>query len=121
VVTISQLPVELFFIIRDHLCQEVVGHNPYFICWFDAICHNDSHRSWRNFLSTSSVKTWELVRRTTMVWTLNYIQSLKYLNDGNFREYLLNHMLRPSEQLQLRQDRNETVFKTSLWCLCGLQ
>jgi hypothetical protein len=106
---ISQLPIELFFIIRDHLFRDVAACNQSFNSWFDVFSQNDSRRSWRNFLSASATKIWKLVRRTTMVWSLDCFQSKKYLTNKIYREYLLNRMFRPSEQLQLRIGHSKPI------------
>jgi hypothetical protein len=85
---ITELPVELYFVIRDFLiCYPLeVDVDP-----FNRIEHyfrQENNRSWRNFLSVRSDLDWELIRKKTIIWSLNKYESEKYLNDPLFQQSL---------------------------------
>jgi hypothetical protein len=95
--------VELFIVIRDHLFQLSELRPPFDIDEnVEDFNKDDSRRSWRTFLSVSKTRTWQLVRKHTMIWSLNCVNSEKYITDEIYKSYLQERMNLPHKQLQLQ-------------------
>jgi hypothetical protein len=77
----------------------------------DKFILKESQWSWRNLLSTSNSPHWRLIRRTTMIWRLNFAMSLKYFRDQDFRHLLNEQMDSPARQLELHFQ--EVPFKAA--------
>jgi Leucine-rich repeat (LRR) protein len=109
------LPTELFLLIRSYLVE------------FDISVYNDdigelkrkeSERSWRNLLTVS--KQYSLIRKETMVWSLNKMTFIKYSENAQFRQYVNERMSNPSRQLLFSDSRRTECGIDTLYFMLEL-
>jgi hypothetical protein len=89
------LPTEVFLVIRECLIEFNVDDA---IVGIREFVRREAERSWRSFLVVS--KTFALLRKETMVWSLNKMTFRKYLVDAQFRQDINDRMVNPANQLQ---------------------
>jgi hypothetical protein len=109
--TITNLPVEIIYQFQQYFFTYV--HSQTFL-YSDSFSetnmdemeffflHQESNRSWRNFLNISQKEHWQLVKKSTVIWSLNTFASRKYLDELPFRNYISQRMTNPGMQLILR-------------------
>jgi hypothetical protein len=71
---------------------------------YERLTQEEQLRNWRNVLSMSNHESWKTIRKSTMLWSLNYYESMKYLEDDVFRVYLHERMVDPGFQLSCRMN-----------------
>jgi hypothetical protein len=101
------LPIDLYILIRSYLFSHLILTEGNYDS-IEKFVLRESQRSWRNFLSISNHYDWKIVRKATMVWSLNNLESDKYLKEDSFRVYLDDRMDDPLLQLQCQL--NESAF-----------
>jgi hypothetical protein len=115
---ILALPLDIIFLIRNFLLPnfeyEVFGRGE--SDSIEKFVIQESFWSWRNFLSVRNDTNWKLIRKSARMWTLNRVESGKYLKDTLFRNYIHENMSN-SEQLycKLSQGASRTEFEYPLF------
>jgi hypothetical protein len=83
------------------------------------ILENEAARSWRNLLSVSNDKDWKVVRRETMIWSLNRLAASKFCGDLFFEKRVqrtlkhTNPKFNPDDLapvLRFQVNKSSTVF-----------
>jgi hypothetical protein len=111
---ISELPVEIFTLIRKNLFSRSAAEDPFgFIEDIKLLNEVECRRNWRNFLSVSKKSAWSEIRKQCMIWCLHGYQSEKYLRDANFKIYLTARMRDPSSQLCLTISDTELLLSSN--------
>jgi hypothetical protein len=101
-VHILNLSTEICFEIRNYLIfNSFLMNGEQGVPLMEEFIRKESPWSWRNFLSTSNNPHWKLIRKTTMIWRLNFPMSLKYHRDPSFCSLLNEKMVFPARQLEL--------------------
>jgi hypothetical protein len=99
-IKILQLPLEILLFIRSFLFPlsflRADGEDE-----MDVFFQRESEWSWRNFLSTSNHSDWKLIKKQTMVWSLNQFAARRYFVEENFRSYISERAYYPN-QVQCR-------------------
>jgi hypothetical protein len=85
------LPTELFLVIRNYLVEFDVENDVDDVHGF---IREESERSWRCFLAVG--RTYSLIRKERMVWSLNKMAFQKYSKNEQFRQYLNERMVNPT-------------------------
>jgi hypothetical protein len=102
---IIRLPVELFVHIRSWLYHNIdIGgfaesDDLYDI---DRFLLYEAHWSWNNFLSVCNCEDWKVIRKKTMIWSLNADISLSYIENNGFRSSINNRVELPHQQIECR-------------------
>jgi hypothetical protein len=113
----AKVPIEILLLIR---CYLVVFDVPEDVDEIHAIIRKEAERSWRSFLVVN--RACSLIRKETMIWSLNKMTIKKYFENEQFRRYLNDRMVNPSKQLQFqnqhqpnwRNIENENEFMLDL-------
>jgi hypothetical protein len=102
--TIIALPTDLMILIRDYLIFLNLKTLPFFLSETTSLnmekyILQENHWSWMNFLSMRKSEDWQIIRKSTMIWSLNNYESERYLKNGSFHDYLNSQMIGSSRQL----------------------
>jgi hypothetical protein len=103
--TLSELPIEIFILIRDFLV--IVDLSAFIIPEKESLekfTEEESRRSWRNILALSNSKEWRAIRRETILWSLNRFASERFRCYKLFQKRILNCVHDPVRQLDFNFD-----------------
>jgi hypothetical protein len=102
--SISDLPLEIFQLIRNYLfvVGTVESLSKNFSFPDEKFLIQESKWSWNNFLSMSKQSNWQQIRRHTMIWSLNRLETRKFLTELSFRNYIHDKVEQPGQQIELQ-------------------
>jgi hypothetical protein len=89
---IHRLPLELFRLIREFLSVTSLLGCPQDGSDLDRFIFQECQQNWRNFLSLSNGEVDRSLRRHLLIWSLNQLESKRYLQEESFRNFLLHRM-----------------------------
>jgi hypothetical protein len=105
--SISDLPLDIFQLIRNYLF--VVGTTDSlrknYSFPYEKFLIQESKWSWNNFLSVSKQSHWQQIRRHVMIWSLNKLESQKFLINTSFRNYIHDKVEQPGQQIELQLEK----------------
>jgi hypothetical protein len=114
-VLMNDLPLEIFLYTRDYLHPEKSVEVLRKYDSFDERCITQEAKwSWRNFLSMSTHEYWQVIRRHTIILSLNKYESRKYLLKESFRNSVNAVIADPSKQLELTVEASPSLPYSSM-------
>jgi hypothetical protein len=112
-IPVVSLPAEIFLQIRKYLVTLQLMKEEYADS-YERLTKEEQLRNWRNFLSMSNRESWKAIRQSTMIWLLNYYESMRYLEDDIFRVYLHERMVDPGLQLSCNMNTPYPLLRGDL-------
>jgi hypothetical protein len=98
----EDLPIELYRQIPAFLLSYAILGPEEIRNSVDIYLIRESNRSWRNFLSVKNCESWKQLRKSTMIWSFNPQATTKYLENEQFRNYILERTTDPISQIRLQ-------------------
>jgi hypothetical protein len=108
------LPIELYLVIRSYLVEFQIDDGSDAV---SGIIRKEAERSWRSFLVVNRAHS--LIRKETMIWSLNRMTLKKYSKDEQFRQRLNDRMVNPAQQLRVTCKRSFGIESDFLLELIG--
>jgi hypothetical protein len=94
------LPIDVVLEIRSFFYR----NHPRFsrpLYYYNVFIDQENCWSWRNFLSMSNHEEWKPVRKDAMIWSLNNYATIRYMEEGLFRENVNRRVDGAKEKIQL--------------------